>query len=166
MESGELRKVQGLGVPRWGNNESQDCWMVAEGEVRVRPCGSEGPACLHPGPHLQPHLRPYSPLFIMFQLDRPFCSSNPRSLFLPLGFVFAMSSAASLLFAQVDAFTAASLHSNVSSEAPASGAFPDLLIPSPTKENIPYTCHLYGTDCYQEVCFLFTGLSDLLCQMT
>lgn len=106
MESGELRKVQGLGVPRWGNNESQDCWMVAEGEVRVRPCGSEGPACVHPGPRLQPHLRPYSPLFIMFQLDRPFCSSNPRSLFLPLGFVFAMSSAASLLFAQVDAFTA------------------------------------------------------------
>ena len=143
--------------------------MVAEGEVRVRPCGSEGPACLHPGPHLQPHLRPYSPLFMMFQLDRPFCSSNPRSLFLPLGFVFAMSPPASLLFAQVDAFTAASLHSNVSSEAPASGAFPDLLIPSPTKEKIPYICHLYVTDCYQEVCFLFTGLecpplsNDLIC---
>lgn len=85
-------------------------------------------------------------------------------------FVFAMSPPASLLSARVDAFTAASLHSNVSSEAPASGTFPDLLlIRSPTKENIPYVCHLYVTDCYQEVCFLFTGLgcpplsNDLIC---
>lgn len=171
MESGELRKVQGLGVPRWGYSESQDCWMVAEGEVRARPCGSESPACLHPGPRLQPHVRPYFPLFIMFQLDRPFCSSNPRGLFLPLDFVFASSPPASLLFAQVDAFTAASLHSCVSSEAPASGLpWPPHPLSHQGKHYL--YCHLYVTHRYQEVCFLFPGLgcpplsNDLICFST
>ena len=127
------------------------------GEVRVRPCGSEGPACLHPGPRLQPHLRPYSPLFIMFQLDRPSVPQTHEAcswhwtLCLPRLHLLAC-------------FLPRSMHSQLLLFIPVWAqkhlpqAFTDLLIPSPTKESITRICHLYVTHHYQEVCFLFPGL--------
>lgn len=51
----------------------------AEGEVRVRPCGLWRPCLPPPWACLQPHLQTILSLFIMFQLDRLFCSSNPRA---------------------------------------------------------------------------------------